>query len=129
MNLSVKEKQLRDLQIEVRAERAKELEEKLLPKFKDLVGSVWAFRNNSYSCPSEPSDYWDVFKKITAVKHLDGYWQVIFFEFQTDKHGEITINPENAQGLQFVQLDSLERITDKEFKLAWEKLRRYCDND
>lgn len=38
-----------------------------LPALKKLVGTTHVYRKNCYSCPSKPSDYWDVFFKVLAV--------------------------------------------------------------
>jgi hypothetical protein len=56
-----------------------------------IEGCVFKLRN-SYSCPDGDADYWWVY--ACAFKNADGDMRL--FEFQTDKYGQVRIDPDEA---------------------------------
>lgn len=58
---------------------------------KELLGKTFVYRNNSYSCPREQSDYWNVYLKVVALIE-DG---VRVITVDKDSHGCIEIKTEN----------------------------------
>lgn len=54
-----------------------------------MIGKVFVYRNNCYSCPENPDDYWDIYHLITGVDE-DGY--PVGVSIQDDKQGMIKIN-------------------------------------
>lgn len=75
-----------------------------------LVGRCFRFRN-SYSCPSEPSDYWWLYAVVTGV---GAFGHANAFMFQTDKHGKITIDARDM-----FTGDGWQEIKAEEAALAW----------
>jgi hypothetical protein len=82
-----------------------------------LVGRFFKYRNN-YSCPEKESDYWYLY---TAVERTDADGGIRQFSFQTDKNGDIRIEPDQWHiGL----LSGYAEIPFQEFDIAWQKVVR-----
>lgn len=84
---------------------------------KALVGKCFKYHNN-YSCPEKPIDYWWLYIKVVRV---GDYWPVTF-EFQTDKHGHITIKTNDCCVI--TGKDGYVPITSREFDAAWAKVQK-----
>lgn len=65
---------------------------KRIPRLMKMVGKTFVYRRNSYSCPNNPSDYWDVFRKLLMVIHNDGGATLIFKEVQINCQGRATVS-------------------------------------
>jgi hypothetical protein len=76
-----------------------------------ILGRCYRFRNN-YSMPEKPSDYWWLYRRVVRIEK-DG--TIRCFEFQTDKHGEISVKPE---AYHYETVIRGEEISLKEFKEA-----------
>jgi len=87
------------------------------PKEDALVGKCFKYRNN-YSMPEMESDYWWLYAKIIA-KRPDGGLHV--FQFQTDKDGKITIEPDDFHVWQHFDHGYIE-IMQLEFSEAFREL-------
>jgi hypothetical protein len=84
-----------------------------IEKCKVLVGKCFKFRN-SYSCPSNPSDYWWLYAVVTGfTKH--GFLQLL--KFQIDKDGRVRIDTD--QVMMHDSLAGYAEITSSELAGAW----------
>ena len=61
-----------------------------------LLGKCYKYRNN-YSVPEKASDYWWLYIRVDKVK---GAFATTF-EFQTDKHGEMSVRPSRINVARF----------------------------
>ena len=104
------QKSLRDAQRELSAIEAKEQE----AYNKAVLGKCFRYRN-CYSCPEKPSDYWWLYARVVKVSGQD----VICFEFQTDRYGEIFIRPDRRCYRRMV--DGYQQITLTEYRAAWKR--------
>ncbi len=89
------EKKILKLQKEISAlrEQQRKEEEKTAQKkevWKQYVGKTYVYKNNCYSCPENPNDYWDIFYKIISYDKGKKTYQ--YFSFQKDKYGDVTVN-------------------------------------
>lgn len=75
---------------------------------KKYLNKYFVYRNNCYSCPSEKSDYWNVYYKVIEVNE---YGAIIATSLQKDKYGKI----ESTIGAVGVDHLNLEEITEKEY--------------
>lgn len=75
---------------------------------KKYLDKYYIYRNNSYSCPKEKSDYWNVYYKVINVDENGG---IIALELQKNKYGIIT-SKETMIGVDPL---NLEEITEKEY--------------
>lgn len=75
---------------------------------KKYLKKYYIYRNNSYSCPKEKSDYWNVYYKVIDV---DENGAIIALETQKDKYGVIT-SKKITLGVKTL---NLEEITEKEY--------------
>lgn len=75
---------------------------------KKYLDKYYIYRNNSYSCPKEKSDYWNVYYKVINVDENGG---IIALELQKDIYGLITCR-ETMIGVDPL---NLEEITEKEY--------------
>lgn len=58
-----------------------------LPKVRALIGTYLVYPRNCYSCPEKPSDYWNVYAKVTGG---DGCY-LVMTEVFVDSRGVGTI--------------------------------------
>jgi len=91
--------------------------EETYPRLVSLIGTGWKYRN-SYSCPQKPSDYWNVYRKILAVKPN---CSALVAEFSTDCHGEMTAKTKWECHPRWFP-DSWTQCTDKEINAAYARL-------
>ena len=96
MNLSEKKDKMHALNKEsllLRDEIEKEETKDDLEKAKKLVGKYFAYRKNSYSCPENPEDYWDILYKVLAVtrKEDSSYISLICQNVSIDSYGWVNI--------------------------------------
>lgn len=87
--LKAKKAELRKLQLEVQDLEDEQKSKVEYPRLRRLEGRTFKYQN-SYSCPSEPADYWQLYRKVLKV-NKDG--TAIVCEFQTDKYGETSFHP------------------------------------
>ncbi len=67
---------------------SEEFKAKTVPRYRAIVGKAFAYRRNSYSCPSKPYHYWDVFRRVLAVEiHNDYSLYLLFEEVSVDSNG------------------------------------------
>lgn len=65
-----------------------EFRDKTLPACRALVGKAFAYRKNSYSCPSKPYHYWDVFRRVLAIDvQKDSTLYLLYEEVSIDSRG------------------------------------------
>lgn len=81
------EKKLRELRAEQTRLEADNFRDQLIPTINAHIGKTFAYRRNCYSCPSEPSDYWDVFRRLVKVNFGDLHAWAIYQEVQIDSGG------------------------------------------
>lgn len=86
--------QILELQRQREEIEAAEFTEQELPRIMALLGKSYVYRNNSYSCPERPSDYWDVFRKVVRVVPRDGAAWLLFEECSIDKNGKPSLSVE-----------------------------------
>lgn len=69
-----------------------EFEKIQVPFLKNLVGECFVYRDNSYSCPKNSSDRWDVYRKISKYFYdSNGNLSFVVEEFQIDKYGKVEL--------------------------------------
>ena len=81
------EKQMSDLRLAQMRLEADNFKNELAPKITSHIGKTFAYRKNCYSCPSDPSDYWDVFRRLVKVSFDEYHAWVTFQEVQIDSAG------------------------------------------
>lgn len=121
-NTLIKKEQLqKELNALIEQEQQKLLD-KYYPYFKGFENKYFKYRN-SYSCPEKKEDYWYMYSKVLSVTKEDLYVsgeQVLahctVLEFQTDKYGQVHINPSSRTYTHSLQ----KQISEKEFLKAWE---------
>lgn len=101
--MNEKEELLQQL-AEIENQERKQLIKAEYPKFKQLIGKCFKFKN-SYSCPVKKSDYWYAYSKIVSIRPDDLYLGGISgnevlsrcktITFQKNIYGSISINPNN----------------------------------
>lgn len=69
--MNKKEELLQQL-AEIENQERKQLIKAEYPKFKQLIGKCFKFKN-SYSCPVKKSDYWYAYSKIVSIRPDDLY--------------------------------------------------------
>lgn len=106
------EAQLRKIAAQARDELLEIEERRRAKELRAHVGKCFRYRN-SYSCPSEPSDYWYVYRKALF---LDGA-ALSCLEFEKDKYGEWKIHNNTVHSGMF----GWQEISAKEFKKAWDE--------
>jgi hypothetical protein len=104
-------KKLSDLDLQrrplvVQLEQVKNYEDKA--KNEKLIGTYLMYRNNCFSCPSKPSDYWNNYCLVIGAT----YYSLEVLEVFKDSHGEITITTKTIPDL---ALDNYEKIPKKVF--------------
>lgn len=97
------------------------------PKFKELIGTCYKYRN-SYSCPEKESDYWYTYFKITSLTPNDLYIGGLkndnvlarceTLKFQVCKDGIISIDPHYSKFVHSLG----ERISIDEFNREFDKV-------
>lgn len=75
---------------------------------KKYINKCFVYRNNCYSCPSEKSDYWNVYYKVINVNENGG---IVAVSLQKDKYGNI----ESTIGTIGMDYLNLEEITEKQY--------------
>jgi hypothetical protein len=85
-----------------------------------LVGRYFKYADNSYSCPSKPEDYWDVFYHVIGLG--DDGWLVVS-KFETDCRNAIRVQLDTKPGC-----DDLIEITAEEWGVAFVKLQHLLRN-
>lgn len=108
---------IRDLTIKLNAIKAAEAEKEA----QTHIGKCYR-RANSYGIPTEDSEFWWLYTK--ALRAENG--ELICFQFQKDKYGQITIQPDSS--FPPFSLSSFQEITDKEFEQAWLALTRWIND-
>lgn len=86
-----------------------------LPKAKAAYEGKYFKFLNSYSLPDNEQDFWYVYYAIKEVSSPDRFKGS---RFQTDKHGEITIQTADEFWLSICQTE----ISKEEYTEAWDKL-------
>lgn len=105
-------KNIGDLQTELNQEQEQYFKLYILGDFqKKLVGKCFVKENN-YSCPEDPNDYWNVYRKVLSVDE-DGYGKYI--DIQKDKYGNIRCDTWGFDCQVNPFSDDIE-ITEEEFK-------------
>ena len=90
-----------------------------LPKLKKkYLNKYFIYKNNSYSCPSKKSDYWNVYYKVIEITE---YGAIKAIETQKDKYGKIESNITNMS-------TDLEEITEKEYTVGISKIIATLEN-
>lgn len=117
--LDTKIKELRALQIEVRELQAEVEAKEKYPKLKKLIGTHWKYIN-SYSCPSNPSDYWPIYRKVLRVKKS---CELLVSSLEVDSYGEIRCRKKWLSSDSFECTNGNE-CSAGEFKAAHRKLIR-----
>lgn len=95
------------------------------PEFQKLIGKCFK-QQDSYSCPSKESDYWNTYRKIVSIREEAVYMSVsnqhlsscIVMEFHTDKYGRIYIHSEHRVYTHILG----EEISEEEFNHAFERV-------
>jgi len=95
MNIGQIDERINELRRERSRIEAAAFESETLPQLRALQGHAFAYRRNSYSCPSKPSDYWDVFRLVLHVVASHGGAWLICQECQIDKDGKPTLTLES----------------------------------
>jgi hypothetical protein len=80
---------------------------------KKLVGKCFKYKN-SYSSPEKESDYWYLYRKVLRI--ADEHPFIVSFDFQTDKDGKISIEPEERSS---THLPGMVEIDGVEFWQEW----------
>ncbi len=118
------EKREQEIRNQINKIEEREIEKIQKPRLKKLVGKCYAYRKNSYSCPKNPSDYWDVFKKILEyVDTKERGFHFIFEEFQIDSNGKISFEVDemspylNKEWWDKSPFGGYEEITNKEYEI------------
>lgn len=109
-SLEVLQKQARDIGNKIDKMKSAEVRKANSPK----VGKFYRTRNN-YSCPEKPSDYWWVYAEVTR---MDEYGMLYVTEFQTDRHGNISIRFDGC----IHHAQSWSPTTRDAYHKAWAKL-------
>ncbi len=86
-------------------------------KNQDLVGQCFIYKDNSYSVPSKPEDYWDVYYKVVGCEGE----QLVILSVQKTAHGTIEIQKETKY---FSMEQHTTPISTDEFD---EKFKEYMD--
>ena len=60
----------------------------------ELIGKTFIYKDNSFSCPSKRSDYWDVYLKV--IGYIDG--GVLVLTIEKNAHGNIQIETQERYG-------------------------------
>jgi hypothetical protein len=81
------EGQIEELRLRKNKIEDAEFNAKTVPAIRAFLGQTFVYRNNSYSCPSSASDYWDVFRKVVRVLSSDGAAWLVYEECQIDRNG------------------------------------------
>jgi hypothetical protein len=79
------------VQTQINELKEKEMEEKHYPALRKSAGKSFIYRRNCYSCPEEPSDYWDVYKKVLEVVEANGSLYFVIEEFSVDRNGKCSL--------------------------------------
>lgn len=116
MNKTEMKKQIEQLDKEIDSKIAEKvrLQEKYFKLYdlqeikKKYLGKYYIYRDNCYSCPSENSDYWNVYYKVIDVDESGAIKAV---SLQKDKYGKI------VSGIDVIGVGSLhlDEITEKEY--------------
>ncbi len=87
---------------------------------KNLVGKCFMYENNSYSCPSKKSDYWNVYYKVVAMKGDN----LIVLICQKDSYGDIDINQKEEYSFSLAHYKAISR---KRFDNELKKLKKIIE--
>lgn len=88
-------------------------EKKMRQENQELLGSFWIYKNNSYSCPSDDKDYWNMYRKVIAFSK-DG--RLLCEDYEIDSHGRVNViqhveGSYNSSGFH----EGWKQITEEEF--------------
>ena len=106
-------RKLNNISKEVQKESNKE-DKKKAKGLKQYVGQCFRYRN-SYSSPSQESDYWWMYYKIISV---DDYACFYMLMFQIDNSGNIEINTERHNHTMVLQNINYRPIKKEEWNFA-----------
>ncbi len=87
-----------------------------------FVGKVFVYRDNCYSCPEKPDDYWDIYVKVVDV--FDGGMKTL--SVQKTAYGFVEIKLEKSWGTSYIE--SLEECSESEFEKEYNKLMKELQN-
>lgn len=112
----------------LRAELAPIEETERSARLRSLVGKCFIYRRNSYSLPTKPSDYWDVYYLVTGH---DGYWP-IGLELQYTALHEVIIRPQQqnvsiGRGINSGYEECSRAEFDRHLSLITEKVNKLSD--
>lgn len=110
------EDELQAAQREIRAQIYNIEDHRRIDKNKKVVGKCYVYRN-SFSCPSSPKDYWNLYTKIVKIDR-SGYLKAV--SFQTDKNGDMHFRNETFR----VTMDGYKQIPLSKFNRALETFQK-----
>lgn len=82
------------MRLDLRDLQELEFEEVIAPQMRENIGRCYKYRN-SYSCPSDQSDYWWMYVRVVGMR--DGCYRLLCF--QRDKYKALMIRETTTDSL------------------------------